>query len=41
VRVEADQITFLEQSFDAHGATGTRQLTTAWRRVADELPKWL
>jgi len=40
VRFETDHITFLEQSFDAHGATGTHQLTTAWRHVAGELPKW-
>ena len=40
VRFEADHLTFLEQSFDAQGATGTRQLTTAWRRVTGELPKW-
>lgn len=32
VRFEKDQIVFLEQCFDANGAAGTRQLTTAWRR---------
>ncbi|MBA3057985.1 MAG: NRDE family protein [Gammaproteobacteria bacterium] len=36
VRFETDHITFLEQSFDAHGAKGCQQLTTAWRRVADD-----
>ena len=40
VRFETDRIVFLEQGFDATGATGTRQLTTAWRRVTGELPKW-
>ncbi|WP_394757548.1 NRDE family protein [Rhodoferax sp.] len=40
VRFETDRIVFLEQGFDVGGATGTRQLTTAWRRVAGELPKW-
>lgn len=34
VRFEKDHITFLEQCFDAHGATGSRQLTTAWRLAA-------
>lgn len=29
VRLEADRVQFLEQSFDAHGDTGTRQISVA------------
>ena len=41
VRFQADRVTFLEQSFDAHGSTGTQQLTCAWRQVGDGLPEKL
>lgn len=33
VRFEAGSVAFLEQSFDAHGSTGTRQVTETLQRV--------